>query len=380
MNLSLKGDGRTSKTDTAIKRILDDIGDQGTLKRRRFLGSSHQDQELWANGGLSFGFNGFVYGSCDFAWYSEEEWVDSYTNRRCSEKPYLAIEGTDCLNTRSWGSAQIQRFHHAMGPFLCGINSIYYLKRGSHSMRPYLAAAAYYASIYQHSKGNHASYLVTNDIDDIRELVTKIGNSGLESKETKEKIVQILNNMLSYFEQTFTTSPYYSHWEMYLQSRAITKTPQNIWVKDLGPKKESLTDSSVRYGHIVLGEALTSYCLLIGSGMFNPERDIFYYLFPLMQRADIEDLDRTLTNDKEWLLLRNAGYPWKVITLDELQGIDENLKRRITGFKTANLNQCKREWEEVKGSVREGLRNGRIRIGDIPSPASHHSPNLNDFW
>jgi len=368
-----------SKTDTAIKRMLDDIGDQGNLKRRRFFGTSRLDQELWSNDGLSFGINGFVYGSCDFAWYADEEWIEPYKGQKCAQRPYLVIEGTDCLNTRSWGSAQIQRFHHAMGPFLCGINSVYFLNKGRLPIRPYLPAAAYFASKYHRSLGNNASYMVTDDIQDIRDLVLTMGSSGIES-EFKGKVDYILGKMIAYFNETFRKPPFNSNWESYLFSRAITRTPQGFWVKDLGPKKESLTDSSVRYGHIVLGEALTSFYLLLGSGMFNPEKEIFYYLFPLMERADIEDLDRVLADDKEWNLVRKAGYPWKVATLDELQGLNENMRRQIVQrFKTANLNECKGEWDSIKRSIREGLREGQIRIQETFESIPKRSFNLEDY-
>jgi len=372
---------KLSKTDTAIKRMLDAIGDQGNLRRRRFLGTSRLDQELWSNGGLSFGLNGFVYGSCDFAWFVNEQWIDPYNQARCNEKPYLVIEGTDCLNTRSWGSAQVQRFHHALGPFLCGINSVYFLNRGTFPIRPYLPASAYFASLHGHQKGNRASYLVTDDINDIRDLVMIMSISGTESRDLESKAGEILKRMISYFDETFRNTSFNSNWEEYLKTRAITKTPQGTWVKDLGPKKASLIDSSVRYGHIVLGEALTTEYLLIGSGMLNPETQIFYYLFPLMDRNDIAELDTILEDDKEWNLVRKAGHPWRIITLDDLEGIDENIRRQINqNFKHANLNQCKNEWEAVKESIRHGLRTGQIIINDVASPSPKRIVSLKDFF
>jgi len=373
-----------SKTDTAIKRMLDGIGDQGNLKRRRFFGSSRLDQELWSNGGLSFGINGLVYGSCDFAWYADEQWTDPYSGLRCDKKPYLVIEGTDCLNTRSWGNAQIQRFHHALGPFLCGINAVYFLNPGTHSMRPYLPAAAYYASMNQRQRGNRGSYLVTDDINDIRDLVVTMATSGIESSEFEGKVDGILQKMIEYFNRTFRKPTFHSDWEEYLKTRAITKTPQGFWVKDLGPRKRSMTDSSVRYGHIVLGEALTTEYLLMGSGMFDPETQIFYYLFPLMERSDVRDLDSILVSDKEWRLMRRAGHPWKIITLDDLEGVDQSIRRQIDErFKIANLNTCKREWAAVKNSIREGLRSGMITIRETAdsteqTPRSH--PSLEDWF
>jgi CYTH domain-containing protein len=254
-----------------------------------------------------------------------------------------------------------------MGPFLCGVTSVYYLKKGKHPIRPYLPAAAYFATQSERAKAradNRAAYLVTDDLNDLRELINKMGILGFNHRETQNKVNEILGKMYQYFLQTFNGSPYYSNWERYLRSRAIIKTAQGVWVKDLGPKKANLTDSSIRMGHIVIGEALSSLYLLLGSGKFSPEKDIFYYLFPLMDREDVKDLDKTLTRDKEWLLLRKAGYPWRIITLDELQGVDSGLRKQIIEFKNQNRNYCKGDWQRAKESIREKLTTGQIKIAD----------------
>jgi hypothetical protein len=346
-----------------MKRKLDSIGDVGQLTRRRFVGSSRQDQELWSRGGLSFGFNGFVYGSCDFAWYAEEEWIDPYNGQKSYQKPVIVVEATDCLNTRSWGSAQVQRFHHAYGPFLCGINSIYFLNRGRLPIRPYLEAAAYYATLYHRKLGNDAAYLITDDINDIRRLVVLAAKYGTRSPEFQQEVTRILKNMKQYFDATFTRRPYYSNWIRYLRSRAITMMPNGRFVKDLGPKMQSLTDSSQRYGHIIVGEALTTKYLLIGSNLFDSNKDKFYYLFPLITRAELKQLDATLQNDKEWAIVRKAGFPWEIVTLDDLKGIDDKILKEIHfKFRKANLNLVRKEWNETKEYIRNGLRKGTITL------------------
>ena len=343
--------------------MLDGIGDVGSLKRRRYVGSSRLDQELWSNGGLSFGIKGFVYGSCDFAWFAEEEWIDPYNGKKYSKKPYLVVEGTDCLNTRSWGSAQIQRFHHALGPFLCGLNSLYFLNKGRLSIRPYLTGAAYYATLYHQQLGNKASYLVTDSLDDIRDLVKITATSGTDSIDFQKKVKGILQKMIDYFSATFRGRPYNGNWRKYLSSRAITRALSGVWVKDLGPRKFSLTDSSLRYGHILVGEVLTTKYLLIGSEMFNPQSEVFFYLFPLMTRNEIMELDRILANDKEWKLIRKADPSWRVIALDDLEGVDRRIIDLIDRrFRRENLNRCRREWNRTKEEIRNGLKTGTITI------------------
>ena len=69
---------------------------------------------------MTFSYQKTNYGSCDLAY------VDSKT-----EKPYLAIEGTDALNRGSSGNAQYQRFHHALGAVKNGFIGVYYLRKGT---------------------------------------------------------------------------------------------------------------------------------------------------------------------------------------------------------------------------------------------------------
>ena len=167
-----------AKTDDIIKVELSEIGDYKNLKRRGFIGSSNHDQDLWTDGGLTFSFGGKVYGSNDFAWYIDEAWVDPSTGIRCNKKPVLVVEGTHCLNTESFGTAQIQRFHHAYGPFRNGIISVYYLRKGKHEIRHDLLLAAYIANFVHGYKQNHCAYLVTEEIEDIQQLVKLIGDYG----------------------------------------------------------------------------------------------------------------------------------------------------------------------------------------------------------
>ena len=351
-----------SKSDAVMKRQLDTIENPGNLKKRRFIGGSNQDQQLWKDGGLTFGINGVSFGSCDFEWYVEEKWEDPFDKKTTNQRPVLVIEATDCLNTRSWGSAQIQRFHHVLGSFLCGINSVYYLNEGPEAerLRPYLTGAAYFATQYHRSKGLKAAYLVTTDINDIQCLVVLLAQYGENSKQFQQKIDEILAKMLAHFNEVFQNS-YKGIWEKYLESRGIVKCSDGKWVKDIGGKKKSFTDGSQRYGHIIIGEVMTSTYLLIASNLFNPSANILYYLFPLMKSKEILDLDKDKKIDKEWHLLRSSNA-WKVITLDELNGVPQPITDLINStYRSANLNKIK-GWEELKKKIREGLKNGSIKI------------------
>ncbi len=340
-----------SKTDDIIKNELSNLGDYKGLKRRVFLGSSNYDQNLWTSGGLTFSFENKVYGSNDFAWYKEEEWVDPDTSIKCNYRPVIVIEGTHCLNTKSYGTAQIQRFHHAYGPFRNGIISIYYLKEGKHPIRHDLLKAVYNANIYHNYKKNKTAYLVTDSIEDIERLLHAIGDYGETSNEVFEIIDEILGKMLELYNEFYTRK--YSKYEDYLNSRAIFKSKSG-WIKYLGPKQNSFLDSSIRYGHIVLGEAFVTKYLLLDDEV--NEKNKFKFFFPLISDEEIEEINNKLTKDKEWLILSNNNS-WKVVSIDKITFSDNSLKDNIRKFKKLNLNDNRKEWNQVRKMIAISLKN-----------------------
>ena len=352
-----------SKSDAAMKSLLDGIGDKGQLKRFRFIESNSQEHNEWAENGLSFGINGIMYGACDFAWYTDAEWKDPFNGVVIKKKPVLVVEATDCLNTKSWGSAQIQRFHHALGPFLCNVNSIYYLNKGPNavSLRPYLAGSAYFITKYYRDRGHKAAYMIITDINEVKELVEIIAKFGEDSSKCKQKIDTILSNMLEYFNKTFKSEKFNGNWMKYLESREIIKCADGKWIKDIGARSDSFTEGSQRYGHIVVGEVVTSKWLLWASGFFNPDKETLYYLFPLMTSKEIAALDSTKKVDKEWHILRDSDKSWKLLGIDDLNGVPTSIMDKINTYRTSNLNKAK-GWEETKKKIRVGLRTGAITI------------------
>lgn len=344
------------KSDDFIKRELSSIGNTKTLKRRVFIGSSNQDQEIWANGGLSFGVNEIVYGSNDFAWYKEEIWNDPLTGEKINARPMVVVEGSDCLSTRSWGNAQLQRFHHAYGSLLNGILSIYYLKRGDHEIRPDLMAAALSASDF-HSQDALVRYLVTDEIEDIRNIVKSFE---ISQAELKKNIESVENKMLLRFNQVFQSTFYKGDWHKYLESRDLIKT-QFGWVKIRGPRYKNFTDSSYRMGHIVVGEALVSKYLLLMAGI-NLEKEKFYYLFPFLERSEFDEISTSRNHDKEWKILV-SDKNWEVITVDELSGLEPSFEKDLrTVYKEMDLNVERSKRDYAVRVIEEGLLNGSILI------------------
>lgn len=344
-----------SKTDDIIKREISRIGNYKNLKMRYFVGSSNYDQELWCDGGLTFGYNGYIYGSNDFAWYRDEPWEHEFTGKTVNQKPIIVVEGTHCLNTKSYGTAQLQRFHHAYGAFLNNIISVYYLKEGKHPIRHDLLLAAYNASKYHRGLGNKGAYIVTDQIDELDKLVKLVGDFGEDSTEVQTYIEELLDNMklrfYEHFERNFLDKG--KNFEDYLFKRAVIKTGKGHWVKFLGPRKDSIVDPSIRYGHIVLGEAYVTKYLLK-----EIEVEDFIYFFPLMSKKDIEEITATLTSDKEWLLLTNSA-DWTIVSLDEIDFEDKTLTSGIIPFRTLNLNDNRKEWNVYRKRIAENIKAGK---------------------
>lgn len=339
------------KTDDIIKLELSNIGNYKNLFRRGYVGSCNHDQELWDNGGLTFCFDGLTYGSNDFAWYKNEDWTNPGTGKKCKYKPVLVIEGTHCLNTKSYGTAQIQRFHHAYGSFRCGIISVYYLRKGKYKIRHDLLLSAYYANIVHDYKKNKCAYLVTENIEDIEKLVKLIGDYGETSDEVFSFVDEILANMKAGFDDFYKNNKIKNFTE-YLNERAIYKYG-DTWIKYLGTKKESFLDSSIRQGHIVLGEAMVAHYLLLGSKSIHDDQKYYFY-FPLISRDGLNDVRSTLTHDKEFLLLDNLKF-WNLKTYDDIDFQDKTIKPSTLPFRNKNLNDCRKEWNVVRDKISDAL-------------------------
>lgn len=252
-----------------------------------------------------------------------------------------------CLNTKSYGTAQIQRFHHAYGPFRNGIISIYYLRKGKYKIRHDLLLSAYYANIVHKYKENKCAYLVTEDIKDIENLVHLIGDFGETSDKVFDYVDKVLKKMKKGFDDFFKKPRKQRFtFEDYLNERAIFRFGNNKWIKYLGTKKESFLDSSIRQGHIVLGEAMVAHYLLLGSGMIS-NNDKYFFYFPLITKEGLEDVRKTLTRDKEFLLLDNLNY-WNLITYDDVEFSNKQIKQMTIPFREKDLNKCRKEWNVVR--------------------------------
>ncbi|MFH2026784.1 MAG: hypothetical protein ABIK30_13385 [bacterium] len=334
-------------SDEMIKReIIDAFGTEyNGLSLWAFPESSNADQLVFGDdGGLTFGVDGVLYGSCDACWVKKETWVNPYNNKEVSFKPIIALEGTDALNRGSSGNAQYQRFHHALGAVKAGIIGVYYLKKGNHKIQEDLYGMAYYAS-----KVEKGTYLIINDLRDLRNLLDAISDkTGLEEYlESQQK------RMYSIFKKRFDSS--YGDWNEFAKKRSTVIKDKYI-IKHSGRMKRNFTDGSQRAGHIAVGEMyLTKY-------FFYQKH--FFYLWPKMTAEDRDYLDEHKKTDKEWALLRNEPNV-TILTVDDLSGVPDQTKKALKSISDEPLKGIVlSKYTECVKTIEAGLINNTIKIND----------------
>ena len=290
-------------SDEMIKReIIDALGTKyNDLFLRAFPQSSNEDQMVFGDsGGLTFGVNGVLYGSCDACWFRKEPWVNPFNNQATSCRPIIALEGTDALNRGSTGNAQYQRFHHALGAVKAGIIGVYYLKQGSDKLREDLYGMAFYAS-----KAERGTYLIIDELRDLKNLLDAV----CQPTTLKKYLEEQQDKMYRIFKKRFDDS--YGNWDEFAKKRSTIIKDKYI-IKHSGRMKRNFTDGSQRAGHIAVGEMyLTKY--------FFYEKH-FFYLWPKMTKDDRDYLDNHKKTDKEWKLLRNEPNV-TIVTIDDLKGV-----------------------------------------------------------
>jgi hypothetical protein len=333
-----------NKSDEIIKREMLDIGDIGRLKLRVFPGGSREDQKHWVEGGLSFGVDNIMYGSCDGAWYAKGLWTDPLSKRETNFIPVLAVEGTLALERGSGGNAQYQRFFHTLGAVLSGVIGVYYLRAGTHLMRYDLPKAALNAS-----ELHGTDYLIVDDLKSVKAIVQAMETG--DRAKYNAVAVKIKERMKAQFDKVLQKR-FKGDMEAYFKSRSIIRL-KNANIKYLGGNYRNFTESSQRGGHIVLGEFLLAKYML---------KEPFYFLLPRLLKTEIKKLDDT--KKKEWLVMRNDNQG-KLITLDNLEGVDDTLRRRILELKNQPLGgskqggQARVKWaflmQELGSKIRKGI-------------------------
>lgn len=336
-----------NKSDEIIKRELLDIGEVNDLKLRVFPGGSREDQKHWVNGGLSFGYNNIIYGSCDGVWYIEKPWQDKLSKRKSEFTPVLAIEGTLALERGSSGNAQYQRFFHALGAVLSGVIGMYYLRAGKDIMRYDLPKAA-----LNTSKLHGVDYFVVDNLKDVEKIVRALASK--DRSNYKKVATDIKKKMENHFNVVFSRK-FKGKIEKYYEARSIIRLKDKN-IKYLAGNYRNFTESSQRGGHIVLGEFLMAKYML---------NEPFYFLLPRLLPEEVKKLDRS--NKKEWLVLRNDKMG-KLITLNDLRGVSPELEKAILSLKNEPLGGSKKggkarsKWSRLMNELESKIRNGKIKL------------------
>jgi len=324
-------------SDEFIKReITQEVGLKvGIYSARVFSEGSDDDQKLFQNGGLTFTHLGQDYGSCDCVYVERNNG---------SDRPILAIEGTDCLSRGSSGNAQYQRFHHILGAVKQGIIGVYYLRKGDHKVQPDL-----YGMAYRVSQTYKTPYLIVQDLFVIKDILMLM-NKGVS--ELNSYIEQYQKKTFALYEEKFRKD-YQNSWEKFADKRSTIIFKDHI-VKYSARNKLNFTDSSVRAGHIAVGEMfLTKYSF--------PDKP-FYYLWPRMTAREVKELDTEKSNDKEWQLIRKE--PNVVIkTIDDLVGLPNELRFVFEQVKHSALKgEYVRKWNAAAKTLHELIKAGKVQV------------------
>ena len=340
-----------ASSDEIIKRqVLDEVGSRvGNIKIRLFPESSNEDQVPFSEGGLTFGYEGVNYGSCDAAWYiPDKEYVDGMNGEISKDMPVVALEGTDALMRGSSGNAQYQRFHHALGAVKNGLIGIYYLRKGTKEVQPDLYGMAYNAT-----KTEKGYYLITQDLKEVKSLLELIDQYGVVSKEVEDFLNKILDGMYKIYKKAFDEK-YNSKWEEFADKRSTILLNEEVLVKHAGRCYNNFTKSSQRAGHIAVGEMyLTKY--------FFPQYQIFY-LFPRMTNEEKELLDKTKKTDKEWALLRNESNVF-IKTMDDLVGLPHKLRQELLYLRDKPLKKENiKSYRIIVREVIKEIKSGKIKF------------------
>lgn len=300
-----------------IKENVNDYQSKGIVCRI-FPSSSNQDQRLVADGGLTFSADGVNYGSCDVGWFYEKN-----ENGKKVYEPLIGLEATDALNRGSSGNAQYQRFHHALGAVRNGDIGIYYLKEGISPIQPDLYEMAYNATVREEGSG---AYIITQDLKIVDKILNLISIYGKNSDEVKNYVNNYILEKHELWKKV-KFSKYNYDWNKLAQKRS-TILGDDFIIKYTGRMKRNFTDGSQRAGHIAVGEMYLSKYLFYGKKV--------YYLCPRMSKKDVDELDRTKKDDKEWSLLRHEENVF-LKTRDDIIGLRTEIIDKLVSIQEKPL-------------------------------------------
>lgn len=339
-------------SDQVIKQeIIDNLGiSVGKIKLRIFPQSSNFDQLPFSKGGLTFGYQGVYYGSCDAAWILEGlGYIDPYDGSKTNNFPVIALEGTDALQRGSRGDAQYQRFHHVLGAVKGGGIGIYYLRPGKDKIQLDLLRMAYCAS-----KQEAGTYLIVQDLIKVKELLEIIDKYEYGSKQMNDFLIIEIGKMNEIWMKEKFIKNYEGDMKQFAAKRSTIFLDDKTILKYGGRMRRSFTDGSQRSGHIAVGEMfLTKY-------LFEDKKIL--YLFPKMTEEDLRYLDVHKKDDKEWKILRHETNV-TILTMDNLLGLPGNIRAHLLDITNEPLRgSALRIYNYCVDVIKRLVQEGKIRI------------------
>ena len=298
-----------SITKSELIEQFENIKDKNGFELRVFPEGSNDDQVLFKDGGCTFAYKGKTYGSCDGVIFKKNIIV--------------GIEMTDALNRGSSGSAQVQRFHHALGPVKNGFYGIYYLRKGRHSIRNDL-----YGMAYNISNSSSGKYLITDDLNIIDEFI----KNSKDEKKLKKFISNYMDHMKSKFDLYFKTK-FSSSWINYFDQRSTLEKKDYICRYQANGYRQ-FTEGTYRGGHLALGE------MYLGRYLFDKisnNKKKLYMFFPRLEKKELENLKTRTNTNKELNLLFNEDNVY-IKTIDDLKNLPNEIKIMMKSLKLENLN------------------------------------------
>ena len=322
----------------------------------RVFDESNDDQKPWQYGGLTFENGEILYGSNDAGWFLKKPYL--IDNKKISDfTPVLLVEGSYGTETGNVGSAQYARFSHALGPVKEGFIGVYfipfessYIKKDGSSVRAYVRYDMLYAALNA-SETEKGEYLF---IDAYNKELMKRFLAILDKGDKKEieQIIKEIKNKMKTFADSHSSADKRKY--LYNNSRIGKLLMFNVVAFSAFNfrKKVKYKSGRFRNGHTIVGDALvTSYW----------HKKPVDFIFPRFTHQDCKNLD--MFKKKEWLLLRQIKN-LNIVTLDDLEFQDENLKRELYNFidTLPLLGRDLLKKGELSNKIFEGFRNGEIKI------------------
>lgn len=354
----------TNEDDIKVKNLFRRIGDVNDLKLRVF-DSAHDDNRLWSEGGLTFQYNGMVYGSNDGGWYFDEPWIVN-GKELAEHTPVVIVEGTFGPETGNTGSAQYARFSHCVGAALNGVLAIYFIPhnavyRGQTVQWRYQLV---YGCIGA-SKILPGNILMIDayKLDDLKEIIK------IFSKRNENERVEIINyhleKLIKYAKSKFNPKSEEElrnkilndkrNFYLFLDEEKVGKICMYnvIGFSDINFRTgQKFKRASYRNAHIRVGESLLHNYWL--------KKD-FYIIYLRWDHNDVKEIDKL--NSKEWKIIRERD-DINIITLDDLEFQENKLERELRKFMDVlpmKGDNAKRKNALVK-QVQKSFNEGRVKI------------------